>query len=109
MTRRELAAALSDKLHLPASTIAQVLDLELELLLEELVRTGRLEWRGFGTFSVRTYPARQIHNPATGATIELPNRRLVTFKPGERLRAKLATKPDARSRRPAGPRRKPTR
>lgn len=109
MIRRELTTAVAEKLDLTASTVGQVLDVALELLLDDLIRTGRLEWRGFGTFSVRTYPARQIHNPVTGATVELPNRRLITFKPGARLRAKLSTKPGARSRPPARPRREPTR
>lgn len=89
MIRRELTTAVAEKLDVTASTVGQVLDVALELLLDDLVRTGRLEWRGFGTFSVRTYPARQIHNPATGHTIDLPSRRSVAFKPGARLRSKL--------------------
>ena len=91
MIRRKLTTAVADKLDLTASTVGQVLDVTLELLLDDLVRTGRLEWRGFGTFAVRTYPPRQIHNPATGHTINLPARRSVTFKPGTRLRSKLKT------------------
>lgn len=98
MIRRELTTTVADKLHLTASTVGQVLDVALELLLEDLVRTGRLEWRGFGTFSVRTYPPRQIHNPATGETIALPARRSVTFKPGAHLRSKLVDKKGARVR-----------
>lgn len=98
MIRRELTTAVAEKLDITASMVGQVLDVALELLLDELVRTGRLEWRGFGTFSVRTYPARQIHNPATGHTIDLPARRAVAFKPGTRLRSKLKPTPRAKRR-----------
>jgi nucleoid DNA-binding protein len=87
--RRELATDVADKLDLPARSIHLVLDTALALLIEELVQSGRLEWRGLGTFTVRTYPARKIHVPATGKTVTLPPRRSVNFKPSARLRARL--------------------
>jgi integration host factor subunit alpha len=89
MIRRELAKAVSEKLGLPAATVCEVLDTVLEVLMDELLETGRLEWRGFGTFIVRRYPERNIHNPATGEVIRLSARRFVTFKPGRKLRERL--------------------
>jgi nucleoid DNA-binding protein len=87
--RRELATAVADKLDLPAGTVHRVLDAALALLVDELLRAGRLEWRGLGTFNVRKYPPRRIHNPTTGRTIELPARSSVTFKPSTRIRSRL--------------------
>lgn len=92
MIRRELTAAVADKLDLPATTVGRVLDTTLKLVLEDLVRTGRLEWRGFGTFAVRSYPARQIHNPSTHQVVSLPARKSVTFKPSGSLRTRLKRK-----------------
>lgn len=89
MKLREITSQVGDKLGLPATTVTRVLDTTLALLFEQLVATGRLDWRGFGTFTVRTYPGRKIHNPATGKTIELPARRSVAFRPSVRLRSKL--------------------
>lgn len=97
MIRRELAAAVSDKLGLPAGTVHRVLDTALALLVDQLLKTGRLEWRGLGTFTIRTYPPRQIHNPATGKTIKLPARSSVTFKPSTRIRARLKPRRSVRS------------
>lgn len=89
MKLRDITSRVGDKLDLPASTVAQVLDTTLELLFDNLVRTGRLEWRGFGTFAVRTYAARQIHNPRTRKVVAIPERKSVTFKPSTQLRARL--------------------
>ena len=91
MQRRDLDNRVGEKLDLAATTVGQVLDTALELLVDELVRSSRLEWRGLGTFTVRTYPARKIHNPATGKTITLPERKSVTYKPSRNVRSRLTT------------------
>jgi DNA-binding protein HU-beta len=62
-------------------------------LVHELLRRGRVEYRGLGSFTVETYPPRKIHNPATGKTIELPARKLARFKPSNSLTAKLNPAP----------------
>jgi DNA-binding protein HU-beta len=41
---------------------------------------------GFGTFTVKERSARTGRNPATGAVIEIPSSRTVTFKPGKGLK-----------------------
>ena len=41
---------------------------------------------GFGTFSVKSRPARQSRNPRTGEAIEIAASRVPSFKPGKRLR-----------------------
>jgi nucleoid DNA-binding protein len=92
MHRRDLASQVGKKLDVPAVTVAHVLETALGLLIDELIQTGRLEWRGLGTFTVRTYGARQIHNPATGKTIRLKERKFVTYKPGQRIRARLVSR-----------------
>jgi nucleoid DNA-binding protein len=96
MSRRELTARLAHKTGLPVRQTAPVLRVLVDLIADELLHGGRLEWRSLGTFSVRSYPARKIHVPATGATIELPARAGVTFKPSKRLLTKLKPKPSAR-------------
>ena len=100
MKRRDITSRVGGKLDLPATTVGQVLDTTLELLFEDLVRTGRLEWRGFGTFAVRTSAARKINNPSTGQIITLPERKSVTFKPSVQIRSRLKP-PSARTRRSA--------
>ena len=92
MTRRELAARLAKKTGLSARAAAEVLSALVDLVVEELARARRLEWRRLGTFAVRRYPARKIHVPATGQTRELPARAGVTFKPSRLLLSRLQTR-----------------
>lgn len=91
MKRRVFASRIAEQTDhsVPATAIDAILEAAIAVLASELVKVGRFEWRGFGTFTVRTYPARKIHNPATGKTIALPERKSITYKPGRKVRARF--------------------
>jgi integration host factor subunit beta len=48
-----------------------------------LEEEGRIELRNFGVFQVRTRAARKARNPRTGRQVEVPEKFVVTFKPGK--------------------------
>ena len=50
---------------------------------------GRIEIRGFGSFSLRFRPARVARNPRTGSAVALPARHAAYFKPGSKLRERV--------------------
>lgn len=106
MTRRQLAARLAEKTGLSARQATQVLQQLPALMADELAQARRLEWRALGTFAVKQYPARRIHVPATGQTVQLPARAGVAFKPSRKLLARLAPPRPVRERatRAASPR-----
>jgi len=58
----------------------------LDALMKHLAQHGRIEIRGFGTFSIRTRAARISRNPKTGETVSVPDRAFVHFKPGKLLK-----------------------
>lgn len=92
MRKRELAHAVATKLEgrgVSGDLVELVIQATMDHLTDELARTGRLEYRDLGVFKVETYKPRKIHNPKTGAIIELPARKGVSFKPGRRLMGKL--------------------
>lgn len=107
MNRRVFASRLAEKTGHPATTVTSILEAAIAALTADLATTGRFEWRGLGTFAVRAYPARQIHNPSTGAIVTLPARRSVAFKPSQKVRLLLSPprakrtnpKPPAKARR----------
>ena len=51
---------------------------------------GRIEIRGFGSFSLRFRPARIGRNPRTGMPVSLSARYAAHFKPGKKLRERLS-------------------
>jgi integration host factor subunit beta len=58
-------------------------------ITKQLADGGRVELRGFGAFSTRGREARQGRNPRTGASVEIPSKKVPYFKPGKEMRAKL--------------------
>jgi nucleoid DNA-binding protein len=44
---------------------------------------------GFGTYATKQRGARTGRNPATGATIHIPAKKYVHFKPGKTLRERV--------------------
>ena len=63
--------------------------LMFEQMAARLAGGGRIEIRGFGSFSVRLRPARIARDPRTGAPVSLPARCAPYFKPGKRLRERV--------------------
>ncbi len=61
---------------------------EISLALEnsELVKLS-----GFGNFLLRDKPERPGRNPKTGEEIPISARRVVTFRPGQKLKARVET------------------
>ena len=48
-----------------------------------------MELRGFGAFSTRDREARQGRNPRTGASVDVPAKRVPYFKAGKEMRRRL--------------------
>ena len=58
----------------------------LEHMSECLAAGGRIEIRGFGSFSLHFRPGRVGRNPKTGAPVSLAAKFVPHFKPGKKLR-----------------------
>ena len=66
------------------------LELAVKLLQEQMIDTlghgGRIEVRGFGSFSLHYRRPKLARNPKTGESVPLGERHVVHFKPGKELR-----------------------
>jgi integration host factor subunit beta len=58
-------------------------------IVTALCRDGRVELRGFGTFSVRQRDARVGRNPRSGTKVSIPAKRLPHFRTGALMAARL--------------------
>ncbi|MDQ7001477.1 MAG: integration host factor subunit beta [Ghiorsea sp.] len=56
---------------------------------EELARGGRVELRGFGSFSIKNREPRTGRNPKTGESVFVPAKAVPHFKPGKELRERV--------------------
>ena len=90
MIRSELLQALAnDNPDLRPEEIEQVVDIFFEEISARLADNGRVELRGFGTFSTRQRDARTGRNPRTGEAVDVPAKRVPYFKPGKEMRERL--------------------
>ena len=86
MNRSELVSTLKDDADLKRKEAALVVDTFFSAIEKELAADGRVEIRGFGSFTVNHYKAYTGRNPKTGAKIQVPLKRLPFFKVGKALR-----------------------
>jgi integration host factor subunit beta len=90
MIRSELLVALAaDNPDLRPEEVEQVVNIFFDEITTRLAEGGRVELRGFGTFSTRARDARSGRNPRTGATVDVPAKRVPYFKPGKEMRERL--------------------
>src|ERR1039457_5696203 len=90
MTRSKLISHLADKHpHLTASDVALAVKTVIDSIGNHLVKGGRVEIRGFGSFSSDTRPPRLVRDPRTGEKVHVPEKRVTHFKPGIELRERV--------------------
>jgi integration host factor subunit beta len=90
MTKSELITQLSDKfsqlVHKDAELSVKTI---IDSLGDALSKGGRVEIRGFGSFSLNHRPARLGRNPKTGEKVNVPEKFVPHFKPGKELKIKV--------------------
>ncbi|MFZ1344365.1 integration host factor subunit beta [Thiothrix eikelboomii] len=92
MTKSEIIDILTRKQsHLSSKDVELAIKLLLESMSETLSSGGRIEIRGFGSFSLHHRTARKGRNPKTGDQVSLPPKFVPHFKPGKELRERVNT------------------
>jgi nucleoid DNA-binding protein len=82
MTKKEIAKKISEQSGINVLLALKAVQMVFDGIIETLVEEGRIELRNFGVFEVKRRRARKARNPRTGETVSVPERRVVTFKPG---------------------------
>src|SRR5579862_2877471 len=86
LIKSQLIADISKHLsHLPEKDIALAINSIIEQMSNELCNGGRIEIRGFGSFSLHYRPPRRAHNPKTGEKLITEPKYAVHFKPGKEI------------------------
>ncbi len=90
VTRSELVQKLSAKYpHCSVTEIEKSVKKILEHITDTLGKGGRIEIRGFGSFSVRYREPKIGRNPKTGDAVKLNGKYTTHFKPGKLLRERV--------------------
>jgi integration host factor subunit alpha len=89
LTKADFAAQMIDELGLRKPMAKDLVELFFEEIKATLEHAESVKLSGFGKFELRDKVARPGRNPKTGEEIPITARRVVTFKPGTRLKAKI--------------------
>jgi nucleoid DNA-binding protein len=89
VTKRDIVKTLADKFALSQVDARKIVQGTFDAIVTTLVEQERIELRNFGVFEVKTRKPRRARNPRTGEPVEVPARRVVTFKPGRLMESRI--------------------
>lgn len=90
MTKSDLINALAEGTTINKTDIGAILD-KLPSVIEATVKSGNpFTLPKVGIFKARESAARQARNPATGATIDVPAKTKLSFKPAKAMSDAIA-------------------
>ena len=86
MNKTELIAVVAEKAELSKKDAEKAIKAFTDAVSEELVKGGKIQLVGFGTFEVRERAEREGKNPATGEAIHIAATKVPAFKAGKALK-----------------------
>lgn len=89
LTKAAMADRLFEELGLNKRESKEIVELFFEELRSSLERNEQVKLSGFGNFDLRDKAERPGRNPKTGEEIPISARRVVTFRPGQKLKARV--------------------
>ncbi len=89
LTKAHMAESLFNVLGLNKKEARELVDSYFEELIASLAVGENVRLSGFGNFDLRDKSARPGRNPKTGENIPITARRVVTFKAGQKLKARV--------------------
>ncbi|OOF43840.1 integration host factor subunit alpha [Rodentibacter trehalosifermentans] len=89
LTKIDITEFLIAKYHLQKQEAKSLVDNFFEEIRLSLESGNDVKLSGFGNFELRDKASRPGRNPKTGESIPVSARRVVAFKPGQKLRARV--------------------
>ena len=89
LTKAEMAEALFQDMGLNKREARELVEMFFEELRTALASGEQVKLSGFGNFDLRDKNRRPGRNPKTGEEIPITARRVVTFRPGQKLKTRV--------------------
>lgn len=93
LTKADLAETLFEKVGLSKRDAKETVEVFFEEIKQALESGEQVKLSGFGNFDLREKSERPGRNPKTGEDIPISARLVVTFKPGQKLKARVENLP----------------
>jgi integration host factor subunit beta len=89
VTKKEIVKTISEEIGMTQLKTKEIVQKTFNAIVETLVEERRIELRNFGVFEVKARAARKARNPRTGQRVDVPEKFVVTFKPGKEMEEKV--------------------
>lgn len=89
MTKKEIVKTISEEIGLTQLKTKEIVQKTFDAIVDTLVEDHRIELRNFGVFEVKKRAARKARNPRTGEKVSVPEKFVVTFKPGKEMEERV--------------------
>ena len=89
MTKKEIVRTISEEIGLTQLKTKEIVQKTFDAIVNTLVEDGRIELRNFGVFEVKRRAPRKARNPRTGDKVFVPEKFVVTFKPGKDMEKRV--------------------
>lgn len=89
LTKSQMAERLYEELGINKREAKEIVEMFFEEIRAALESGRQVKLSGFGNFDLRDKKERPGRNPKTGEKIPISARRVVTFRPGQKLKAKV--------------------
>ncbi len=89
LTKADIVEHLYEKVGMSKRDAKELVDMFFEEIRVSLERGEQVKISGFGNFDLRDKAERPGRNPKTGEDIPISARRVVTFRPGQKLKARV--------------------
>ncbi len=89
MTKKEIVTKIADRTDIKQVDVKKVVQLTLDIIVDSLSKGETVEFRNFGIFKVKSRKARLGRNPKTGESVQIPEKKAVTFKAGLMMKEKV--------------------
>ena len=89
LTKAQMADRLFEELGLNKREAKEIVEMFFDEVRSSLERNEQVKLSGFGNFDLREKGERPGRNPKTGEEIPISARRVVTFRPGQTLKARV--------------------
>ena len=89
MTKKDIVLKITDSTGIKQVDVKTIVQQTFDVIVESLMRNEKVELRNFGVFKIKERRARFGRNPRTGASVPVPPRKVVVFKPGFEMKQKI--------------------
>ena len=89
MTKKDIVLKITDLTGIKQVDVKRIVQKTFDVIVESLALNEKVELRNFGVFKIKQRRARFGRNPRTGASVPVPPRKVVVFKPGLEMKQRL--------------------